>query len=146
MISKLASLFHCQWEYRHFTYPLKSVDSTWVTLADLGDPPEALARQFFWELYAPEIIVELKCWQDEGWEFADTPSANGLNLRSWEYADKNIMFADIVVWITTLGLGFLISALLDFPPRYYIAYQPLEFSVLLRRPLLAPDFQTGVCL
>jgi hypothetical protein len=125
-----------RWHYQHFRYKGWEPRSTWVSLAYQNTYTDPLARQFFWQKFEPQIRTELEHWQKSGWEPIEAISPSALELHSRELIDARIDMIDVILWIATLGLALLVTIILGDHTRRYVVYEPYEYHILMRRPML----------
>ena len=125
-----------EWECRSLIYNTWKPAKPWVSLSYESQYVYPLARQAFWEEYEPYIRAEIQRWQALGWEPAELISPTGLQLQCREYTEQGISASDVVLWIATLGLALLVTLLLGGNTRHYVAFEPLEYRILIHRPVV----------
>src|SRR5258708_11928992 len=133
-----ANLAEIEWECRSLVYSTWKPGKTWVSLSYESEYVYPLAHQALWEEYEAQIRAEIRRWQARGWEPAEPISLSGLQLQCREYTEQGIGASDVVLWIATLGLALLVTHLLGGNTRYYVAFEPLEYRILMRRPVVSP--------
>jgi hypothetical protein len=134
-----ANLAEIEWECRSLIYSTWEPRKTWVSLSYQSQYVYPLARQALWEEYEAQVRAEILRWQALGWEPAEPISSSGLVLLCREYTEQRIGASDVVLWIATLGLALLVTILLGGNTRYYVAFEPLEYHILMHRPVVNPE-------
>lgn len=126
------------WEYKDFVHTSFNPKKKWVSLSYQDQYVYPLARQSFWQDYEAQIRAEIQRWQQAGWEPTEPLSPAGLNLKRQVVTDHRATVSDVVLWVATLGVAFLVTVLLGGTSRRYVAFEPLEFRVTMRRSLAMP--------
>ena|SRR5579859_3602798 len=134
-----ANVLEKEWVYHNLVFSTFEPKKNWVSLAYDDQYIYPLAHEFFWHDYVPQIRAEILRWQELGWEPAEHISPASLKLRHREYIDCSISVIDVVMWIATFGLALLVTLLLGDYSRRYIIFEPIEFSVLMRRQTAQPE-------
>jgi hypothetical protein len=128
-----------KWEHREFIFDQWTLDRQWTILATDEVYILPLALDFFWQVYQQLILDELLKWQGDGWQPIKEPDAQALKLSWSQSTSTGIDPSDVIMWIATFGIALVLQIISGELPRRYVTFTPVEYRLMMRRPLLIID-------
>lgn len=116
---------------KDFVYTWKSGNRRWYS-PGFGEG-EYTARSYFWDYYQYKLLTELQAEYDDGWKPITEIGPSAFVLRQYKKRELYIQVMDVILWIVSLGLMFLLEALTGQLTRTRIYYEATEFRVALRK-------------
>lgn len=119
--------------YTYFVYDKWGSQTTWASLVVDGCSLEPQARGYFWETYQEQILNELQQWQQKGYEIDGRIGPQSISVCLAEQIRVKTDIVDILLWIFTFGLAWLMHKLGN-EERVYAVYRPVEFRLRMYLP------------
>jgi hypothetical protein len=124
-------------EARRFTYFVFDEwdpDLVWASVAISNFSLEHFAQNYFWEIHRERILEKLSALEQQGFEPAGCVGAESITVFLAKTVEAKIEVVDIMLWIVSFGLLWLMQRL-SREKRRYLIYQPIEFRLKLYCPL-----------